>query len=126
MKEKELTKRQIANLHRQIEEVRVGKVAPGRVWQVTKRPDGTFARVQLDPEKVRQERAAEAAAEEALALTARRKLGVSQDRFAAMLGISAATLRNWEQRRRNPSGAAELLLRIAAENPAAVLAVTQG
>lgn len=125
MKEKEPTKKQITRIHEEMEAVRVGKIAPGRVWQVTRRADGTIERVQLDPEKVRQERAAEAEVEEALALTARRKLGVSQDRFAAMLGISAATLRNWEQKRRNPSGAAELLLRVATRNPEVVLAVAQ-
>jgi putative transcriptional regulator len=33
---------------------------------------------------------------------ARAKLGLSQNKFAALLGISSATLKNWEQGRRHP------------------------
>ncbi len=51
----------------------------------------------------------------------RHHLGLTQDRFAELLGISLATLRNWEQGRRRPEGAARVLLRIAAKNPKAVL-----
>jgi putative transcriptional regulator len=47
----------------------------------------------------------------------RRKMGVSQDRLAEILGISAGTLRNWEQKRRQPTGAAALLLRVAEQYP---------
>jgi putative transcriptional regulator len=50
----------------------------------------------------------------------RRKLKKSQDEFALMLGVSVATLRNWEQGRRHPHGPARALLKIAAENPRAV------
>ena len=52
---------------------------------------------------------------------ARVKLGLSQDRFAATFGVSAATIRNWEQGRREPKGAALVLLNVIAHNPAAVL-----
>ncbi len=45
---------------------------------------------------------------------------VSQGQFAAMLGISVATLQNWEQGRRVPKGAASVLLRVAAKHPDAV------
>ena len=51
----------------------------------------------------------------------RAKLGLSQSRFAALLGISANTLKNWEQGRRRPTGAAKVLLRVAARHPKAVL-----
>lgn len=51
----------------------------------------------------------------------RKKLGVSQSQFARMIGISAATLRNWEQGRTYPEGAARALLVIAAKRPDAVL-----
>ncbi len=51
----------------------------------------------------------------------RRHLGLTQQRFAALLGISVATLRNWEQGRRKPEGAARVLLTVAAKNPRAVL-----
>ena len=50
----------------------------------------------------------------------RKKLKKSQDEFALMLGVSVATLRNWEQGRRRPHGPARALLKIAAENPKAV------
>ena len=45
---------------------------------------------------------------------------LSQTEFAALLGISAATLRNWEQGRRAPEGPARVLLRVAARHPNAV------
>jgi putative transcriptional regulator len=48
---------------------------------------------------------------------------LSQTRFAALMGISAATLRNWEQGRRKPEGSARILLRIVARHPEAVLDV---
>jgi putative transcriptional regulator len=47
--------------------------------------------------------------------------GLSQDRFAALLGISVRTLQNWEQGRRQPHGPARVLLRVAARHPEAVL-----
>jgi putative transcriptional regulator len=47
----------------------------------------------------------------------RRFVGLSQARFALALGISVHTLRNWEQGRRKPEGAAVALLRIAARHP---------
>jgi putative transcriptional regulator len=47
----------------------------------------------------------------------RERLGLSQEKFAAALCISIATLRNWEQGRREPSGPAMRLLQIAAKHP---------
>lgn len=49
-------------------------------------------------------------------------LGVTQEDFALMIGVSVATLRNWEQGRRVPDGPAQALLRVAAANPKAVVA----
>ena len=49
--------------------------------------------------------------------------GLSQAKFAGMLGISVSTLRNWEQGRRKPEGAARVLLRVAAKYPDAILEV---
>lgn len=46
---------------------------------------------------------------------------LTQAEFAAMLGISVRTLRNWEQGRRVPEGSAMVLLRVAARHPEAVL-----
>jgi putative transcriptional regulator len=51
----------------------------------------------------------------------RRHLGLTQQKFAELLGISPATLRNWEQGRRKPEGAARVLLCVAAKYPEAVL-----
>jgi len=51
----------------------------------------------------------------------RKKYGLSQDKFAKLLGISVATLRNWEQGRRKPDGPARVLLKVAAKHPQAVL-----
>ena len=51
----------------------------------------------------------------------RKRLHVSQAKFAHLIGISAATLRNWEQGRTYPEGAARALLKIAAHRPDAVL-----
>jgi len=50
----------------------------------------------------------------------RAKLGKSQEEFALMIGVSVATLQNWEQGRRRPDGPARALLRVAAKNPRAV------
>jgi putative transcriptional regulator len=53
----------------------------------------------------------------------RRKVGLSQSRFAALLGVPVRTLQDWEQGRRAPSGAARTLLLIAEKNPGALLDV---
>ena len=47
----------------------------------------------------------------------RKKLRLSQERFASLIGISVATLRNWEQGRRKPEGPARVLLGVAAKPP---------
>ncbi len=51
----------------------------------------------------------------------RRHYGLSQAKFAALLGISVRTLQNWEQGRRRPRGPARVLLQVAAEHPEALL-----
>jgi putative transcriptional regulator len=51
----------------------------------------------------------------------RTKLGLSQSKFAAVLGISADTLQNWEQGRRSPTGPAKVLLKIARKHPEVLL-----
>lgn len=51
----------------------------------------------------------------------RAKLGRSQADFALLIGVSVATLRNWEQGRRMPEGPALALLRVASKNPQAVI-----
>ena len=56
-------------------------------------------------------------------IEARRKTGLSQSQFAALMGVSVRTLQGWEQGRKQPSGAARTLLAIASTNPRALVAV---
>lgn len=51
----------------------------------------------------------------------RKKYNMNQQDFAALLGISVGTLRNWEQGRRKPHGPAKVLLKIAENNPEVIL-----
>ena len=48
---------------------------------------------------------------------ARLKTGLSQMQFAQVLQISPRTLQEWEQGRREPSGAAKALIQIAFRHP---------
>lgn len=50
-------------------------------------------------------------------IATRMKCGLSQSQFAAALQISPRTLQQWEQGRRQPSGAADTLLKIVARHP---------
>ncbi len=54
------------------------------------------------------------------AAIARAKVGLSQSAFAALLGVSTRTLQDWEQGRREPTGAAQTLLRVAVLHPEAL------
>lgn len=47
----------------------------------------------------------------------RRRTGLSQAAFSRRIGVSAGTLRNWEQGRRTPDGPARVLLAMLARNP---------
>ncbi len=76
--------------------IKRGQLKPGRVFRVN--PESNIVRV-------------------------RSKLGLSQSKFAAILGISPDTLQNWEQGRRTPTGPAKVLLRIAAKHPEVLLEV---
>jgi putative transcriptional regulator len=51
------------------------------------------------------------------AAEARAKMGLSQQAFAELLGVSCRTLQEWEQGRRSPTGAAKTLLRVAVAHP---------
>ena len=95
-----------------------GLTAPANVWDV--RPDnkGGFTRRTIDPKVFRH--AQKAAWDKSIAAT-RAKLGLYQTRFARLLGISVRTLHHWEQGSRTPTGAAQVLLRVAARHPAVVL-----
>ena len=76
--------------------IKRGQLKPGRVFHVN--PESAVVRV-------------------------RGKLGLSQSKFAALLGISQDTLQNWEQGRREPTGPAKVLLKIAAKHPRVLLEV---
>lgn len=54
------------------------------------------------------------------ATQARRKLDLSQVEFAKILGVSVRTLQDWEQGRRQPSGAAKALLKVSVAAPGTV------
>jgi putative transcriptional regulator len=47
----------------------------------------------------------------------RQSLNLSQAAFAGLMGVSLRTVQDWEQERRQPSGPAKSLLRIAEQHP---------
>jgi len=47
----------------------------------------------------------------------RRRTGKAQPAFAASIGVQVATLRQWEQQRRQPQGPARVLLALLEKNP---------
>ncbi len=53
----------------------------------------------------------------------RYRLKQTQADFAAMIGVSVATLQGWEEGRHRPEGPAEALLRVAAKSPKTVVKV---
>ena len=73
--------------------IRRGKLVPGRVAEISA-PDVKLIRA---------------------------KVGLSQAEFARLIGVKVATLRNWEQHRRQPTGAAAALLTIVEKEPDAAL-----
>ena len=50
----------------------------------------------------------------------RKQTGLTQEEFSRQIGVSTATLRNWEQGRRQPEGPARILLAMLARDPAIV------
>lgn len=50
----------------------------------------------------------------------RRRLGLTQEEFAAQFGVNVWTLRDWENHRREPEGPAQTLLKVIARDPDAV------
>jgi len=75
-------------------------------------------------ESVRQMRRDEAArvtdVETTLVSDARSRVGLDEEAFARLLGVSPRTLRDWERGKRTPSGAARTLIRVALQNPEAL------
>jgi putative transcriptional regulator len=93
-----------------------GERAPSRAFRIEKMSDGSFKRIALDPESERglSAKAWEAKSEVA---KARQALNLTQEAFADLLGIGLSTLRSWEQNKREPSGAARMLISIAIKHP---------
>lgn len=93
-----------------------GERTPARVFRIEKRPDGTFSRLAVNPESQRRKssKAWEAKSEVA---KVRQSLDLTQEAFADLLGIGLSTLRSWEQKKREPSGAARMLISIALKHP---------
>jgi putative transcriptional regulator len=75
----------------------------GKILKGKRKPGREFNFENPDPKRIREE------------------LGLSQNKFAKLLGISTSTLQNWEQGRRKPEGPAKVLLNIAAKYPDAIL-----
>jgi putative transcriptional regulator len=80
----------------------------GKIHRGEMPPSRTFS---FDPEDVRQ---------------IREKLHKSQSEFARMIGVSVATLQNWEQGRRQPEGPARALLVVASKAPSVVAKALAG
>ena len=114
-----MKKQEIQEILHEVRAIDCGEIAPARVWEVTKRPDGMVERKALNPETYRlaQARAWQAKTE---AAKVRRDINITQDAFARMLGVSLGTVRKWERGTIEPSGAARTLLKIAAKYPAIV------
>ncbi|MEW5893927.1 MAG: helix-turn-helix domain-containing protein [Pseudomonadota bacterium] len=68
-------------------------------------------------QSVREMKAGKVAVVTSPVIEARRKTGLSQSQFAALIGVSVRTLQNWEQGRKQPSGAARTLLKVAELHP---------
>ncbi len=56
----------------------------------------------------------------------RERTGLSQSRFAQIIGVSKRTLENWEQGRRRPTGPARALLKIVESDPDGALRALHG
>ena len=68
--------------------------------------------------------AREYTSEQLLIRAARQAMGLSQSRFAELIGTPVATLRDWEQGRYKPPGSALVLCKIAIKNPGVLLSVS--
>lgn len=104
---------------RQAGKVRRGEAPPHRAWRLTRKPDGTVVRELVPPETMQKKLAATWDAHQEVT-EARNALGMTQAEFASLLGISIRTLHQWEQGRRQPSGAARVLLSVAKKEPKAL------
>ncbi|MCX6879030.1 MAG: type II toxin-antitoxin system MqsA family antitoxin [Verrucomicrobia bacterium] len=105
-----------ASLKARKEALERGERVPARVFRVEKRADGTCSRVRVNPE-VQRRKSAKAWAAKSEVAKVRQTLNLTQEAFADLLGVGLSTLRSWEQRKREPSGAARRLIAIALRHP---------
>jgi putative transcriptional regulator len=102
---------------REAKQIMRGELTPARTYTA----DEIRAAVADD-----RRRAAARDAEVLDAAMIRERMGLSQAKFATLLGISPRTLQGWEQGRREPKGAERTLLRVAARHPEALLEAAAG
>ena len=105
-----------ADLKRRKDALVKGERAPSRVFRIEKLADGTFSRVAVNPETQRR-KSAKAWEAKSEVVKVRHSLDLTQEDFAKLLGIGLSTLRSWEQKKREPSGAAKMLIQIALKHP---------
>ena len=101
---------------REAQAVESGQLAPARVREVTRLPNGTLKRVAMEPETYRRKQARAWKAKTHAALV-RHELNLTQEDFSSLLGVSLATVRKWERGTGEPSGAAKTLLALARKHP---------
>jgi DNA-binding transcriptional regulator YiaG len=111
---------EIQEITREVHAVERGETLAARVREVTVLPGGVMRRVELDPEIYRQKQANAWNAKTYVAKV-RHELDLNQEDFAAMLGVSPATLCKWERGTSEPSGAAKTLLAVARLHPEAII-----
>ena len=91
-----------------------GRIDAGRV-------DNTSEEEILAQEQVDDAEALREAGQDIRAI--RRRLGLSQSEFSRCIDVSVETIRNWEQGKRSPTGAAKALLKILDKAPDVALKV---
>lgn len=120
-----MKKADLKKLETEAQAMERGELAPARVWEVKKLPNGKMVRKRLDPETYRRKQARNWQAKTEAAKV-RRLVNVTQEDFASLLGVSLGTVRKWESGAIEPSGAARTLLKIAAKHPEIVREAAAG
>ena len=133
--------RDLATSLKQAAAISKGEIAPGRVTELRKKSAASKSKSEspTTPRKKEQsavrnkpiqaKRTLRSTPSSARALDAkaiREMTGLSQTDFALVMNVSVATLRNWEQHRREPTGPAEALLRIVSRQPKMALKALHG
>jgi putative transcriptional regulator len=96
-------------------------VVPGKVGRIDKRRVDSTTEKEIASHKLMDETEANMDAAR-FARRVRKRLGFSQAEFAERIHVSLDTIRNWEQGKRVPNGAAKALLQVLDRAPEAALA----